>query len=282
MKTLLIPIDFSATSYNAVAFAAEWCKKYKYERIILFKTFYDSMFEYIFVSADYSAINQDTLNSQRDSAMEQLQDICKDLAEIAGPAVKVVTAVSELPLLRGLIEVIQNENPALIIVGSDNFNYDDAGIISRNIIGTAKASPVIVLVVPADYTYKPVEQALLPYNLNMLNDIDKLQSFRTFTLWHEIKLLVLNIDTTDRIIKVPNRFNEVENKFQTLLKDFKHEIYYSTEKNVINSINNFVKDHDVQLIIALPGKHSFLYSLTHQSISQAIYSNVKQPVLILK
>jgi nucleotide-binding universal stress UspA family protein len=282
MKTLLVPVDFTATSANAVDFAVEWCKRYEYERIILLKTFYDSMYENLIVSAEYNNVNQDNLNSQRQEATEQLQDLCKTVAFEVGPDVKVMTAVSEFPLLRGIFEIIQNESPDLIIAGSDNYSYSSGSIIAGNVISIAKASPIRVLVVPADYKYQPVEQVLLPYNFNMLKDLDRLDSFRTSPQWANVKLLVLNIDTNQRIIKVPEKFNEAEDKFQNLLKNFEHEIYYTTDRNLINGISNFTKEHDVQLILALPGKHSFLYTLTHKSISEAIYRNAKQPVLILK
>jgi hypothetical protein len=36
------------------------------------------------------------------------------------------------------------------------------------------------------------------------------------------------------------------------------------------------------MIIALPGKYSFFYNLTHKSITQAIALNAARPVLILK
>jgi hypothetical protein len=50
----------------------------------------------------------------------------------------------------------------------------------------------------------------------------------------------------------------------------------------MNGILNFTQTKDVQLIVALRGKRSFLYYLTHKSISEAIYRNAKEPVLILK
>ncbi|HKG69913.1 MAG TPA: universal stress protein [Segetibacter sp.] len=281
MKTLLVPVDFTATCENAVNFAVEWCRKYEYERIILLKTFYDSIFEGLIVSAEYSNVNEEYINRQREDDREQLDTLCRSVADrLSG--VKVMTAVSEFPLLRGIFEILQNEKPDLIIVGSDNYSYSSGSIISGNVISIAKTSPVRVLVVPADYTYQPVQQVLLPYNFNMLKDLDKLNSLRSSPLWNNLKLLVLNIDTSQRTFKVPEKFNEAEDKFQNLLKNFEHEIYYTTDKNLINSIANFTKEHTVQLIIALPGKHSFLYRLTHQSISEAIYRNAKQPVLILK
>src|ERR1700712_4725585 len=98
MKTLLVPVDFTATSENAVNLAAEWSKKYGYERIILLKTFYNSMFENIVMSADYSNVNEDYLNDEREDITEQLQRLCSSLALKTDPHAIVTTAVSELPL----------------------------------------------------------------------------------------------------------------------------------------------------------------------------------------
>ena len=53
MKTLLVPIDFTDTSNNAVNYAAEWTMAYQYNRLILLKTFYDTMFDNIVMSTEY-------------------------------------------------------------------------------------------------------------------------------------------------------------------------------------------------------------------------------------
>ncbi len=86
----------------------------------------------------------------------------------------------------------------------------------------------------------------------------------------------------ERDLNPDEKFRERENSLHNYLQNFEHEIHYRSDRNVINGIINFTKEHNVQLIIALPGRHSFLYSLTHDSISKAIYRNAKQPVLILK
>ncbi len=130
-------------------FFAEWAKQYNYERIILLKTFYDSMFENIIVSAEYSNVNQHNVKSLREEAKEHLDALCKRLAARVGDGIKVMTAVSEYPLLRGINEIIKLEQPALIIVGSDNYRQSSGSFISAQVISIAKTSPVRVLVVPA-------------------------------------------------------------------------------------------------------------------------------------
>ena len=281
MKTLLVPVDFTATSENAVNLAAEWSKKYGYERIILLKTFYESMFENMVVSAEYSNVNQDYLNDEREKIAEQLRELCHRLASKTGPQIKVITAVSELPLLRAIMEVIQNERPELMILGSD-YSHSGGSFIADHIINIASCSPVRVLIIPADYTYQPVKEALVTFDFNTLNKLDKLNSLKTSQPWNDIRLLVLNVDAGERYVKPDARFREMEKSLHDYLKNFEHKIYYANDRDVINGIMNFTKANQVQLIIALPGKYSFLYSLTHKNISEAICRNARQPVLILK
>jgi hypothetical protein len=72
MKTLLIPVDFTDTSDNAVTFAAEWCKRYQYERVILLRTFYDNVFDHIVLSAEYAPVSQEYRQQERRETLERL------------------------------------------------------------------------------------------------------------------------------------------------------------------------------------------------------------------
>src|SRR5689334_4892173 len=105
MKTMLIPVDFTATSENSINFAAEWSERYGYERIILLKSYYDSVFETVVVSEGYANVNEESLNTERANAKEQLDEWCHSLAAKM-PGKKVMTALSEMPLLRAVAELL--------------------------------------------------------------------------------------------------------------------------------------------------------------------------------
>lgn len=282
MKTLLIPVDFTDTSDNAVAFAAEWCKRYKYERVILLRTFYDNVFDHIVLSAEYAPVSQEYRQEERQETMERLESLSERLSSLAGKDIEVHTMVSEIPLLRAILSVIKEEQPEMLLVGSDNFSYSSGSFIAGNLIPIVKASPIRVLIVPAGYTYKPVETALVPIDYNMLDVLDKFNNLETSPLWSDTKLLVLNVDAKERYLHPDETFNKKESDLHEYLKGFNHEIHYGNDKNIMNGILNFTQANDVQLIVALRGKRSFLYYLTHKSISEAIYRNAKEPVLILK
>ncbi|HWB28800.1 MAG TPA: universal stress protein [Chitinophagaceae bacterium] len=282
MKTMLVPVDFSDTSKNAVNYAVEWAKAYEYTRIILLKTLYNSMFDMI-PSAEYVSVNDDYISKEREDAKGKMNELCKGLVDKAGPGIKMSIAVSELPLLRSIMEIIEDEHPELIVLGSDNINYSNNSFVAGNLISIAKISPVRVLVVPSHFKYQPVEQSLVPVDFNTVSTLDKIEQHTAKTpQWRNKKLLVLNVDPKEKYLHPDDDFRKSEKILHEYLQNFPHEVFYSNNKYIIAALKEFADTHDVQLIIALPGKHSFLYSLTHKSISEAIYSNAKHPVLILK
>lgn len=282
MKTLLVPVDFTPASENAVDFAAEWSRKYLYERIILVKSFYTSMYESVIMAGEFANVDQYYLNRTREREKGRLNILCKELNEKTGDGIMVQSSVSELPLVRTINQLVKTEQPEMILLGNDQVNNSNAAFVSGNVISIAKSSPVRVLVVPADYSYKPIQEALVPCDFNTIEALNKINSLRSSPRWRDVRLLVLNVNVKKDHINPDEKFKAAEKSLHDYLKNFKHEIYYAEEKNVIRGILHFPQINEVQLMIALPGRYSFLYSLTHKSISEALYNNTVVPVMILK
>jgi nucleotide-binding universal stress UspA family protein len=282
MKTLLVPVDFTAASENAVNFAAEWSRKYLYERIILLHSFYTSMYEGAIMSGEFANVDQDYLNRIRMQDRERLDVLCKSLNEKTSPAITVQTAVTELPLVRSIIEVIRKEQPVMVLLGSDRENSNNESSVSGNVISISKISPVRVLIVPENYVYVPIKNALVPCDFNAVESLNKVNRLHASVQWRDVQLIVLNVDPKQRHLNPDERFKAAEDSLHEYLKNFQHKIYYVEDKNVINGILNFTHSNEVELLIALPGKYSFLYTLTHKSVSEALYRNTMIPVMILK
>lgn len=282
MKTLLVPVDFTNASDNATNFACEWAKKYLYERIILLRSFYSSMYENMIMSADFSNVNEEYLNKKRSDEKEMLNQLCKEVDAQTGHNLYIQTAVSELPLIRSIIELVKDERPEMILLGSDTTHAGNEGFVAGNVIQIARASPVRVLIVPENYRYKAVEKALVPVDFKTVGSLNKINSLRSSPRWDDVTIMALNVEAAQRNLSPDQNFKDAENALHDYLKNFRHEIYYESDKNVINGILNFRKLNEVQLMIALPGVHSFLYSLTHKSVSEALYKKCPLPVMILK
>jgi nucleotide-binding universal stress UspA family protein len=282
MKTLLVPVDFTAASENAVNFAAAWSKKYRYERIILLRSFYTSMYENIIMAGEFANVDEHYLNRTRETEKEQLSGICNRLIQMTGEKIQVHSAISELPLIRSILEIIKREEPVMILLGSDKTFQSGETLISANVISIAKVSPVRVLIVPTGYLYQPIHNVIVPFHFNTIHALDKINRLRASPQWHNVKLLALNVGTKKRNLNPDENFKEGESSLHNYLKNFHHEIYYEAGEDVISGILNFKMIKEAQLLIALPGVHSFLYSLTHKSVSEALYKKCTLPVMILK
>ncbi|MFY0256301.1 universal stress protein [Chitinophaga sp. 30R24] len=278
MKTLLIPVDFTATSDETVKFAAAWCQQYAYKRVILLKTFYNNVFSDIVVSAEYGAVHPDFMKEQREEAQQHLEMLMQQIHAVDSQ-LQVTFVVSESPLLRAVMELVEEASPDMILLGSDPTGDS---LISRHIIGITKISPVRVMVVPAGYTYQPVKEALVPIDFKALEAVDKLNKIELSPVWEGIRLVVLNIDAEEHYKHPDEQFNMHVHYLQSYLEQFNYDIYFKNDTDVINGIIGFTRENNVQLIVALPGKHSFLYLLTHKSISEAITRVAHVPVMVLK
>ncbi len=278
MKTLLIPVDFSATSANVLRYAADLAREVQAERILLLKSHYTALYAQLLPSADFIQLSADELEEERRRMEKQLAFIAHKLLKKCNSTIQVQTAISELPLLRAVNELIAQESPDLLLTGSDGTGHPSSAT-GELVIGLAKTSTVPVLIVPAGARYEPIKRALLPCDFSAVSRLALLKELRSTRLGLHPELLVLNID--------PEQKHLVQGEEQTaslkkLLKSYRYRVYYAADRNIVHGLLDFAGTHDVQLIVALPGRYSFFYHLTHRSITDGLALNGKHPVLVLK
>jgi nucleotide-binding universal stress UspA family protein len=279
MKTILIPIGFSDTSANALQYVADFSKDVEVDRIILLRSVYVSVYAQVLPSLDFVQLSADDIGEERSQTEERLKDISRKLVTKCDPCLKIETITSGEPLLSSIREVIENEKPNMLIIGSENDEGLDGSYVSGQVITIAKTSPIPVMIIPANVRYKKIEKAVVPCDFAAISRLDMLKKIPGAKKWLHPQLMVLNISNQQ---KQHNPNEERANALKELLEDYEYKVYHAETRNTIEGILNFAKKHDAQLIIALPGKYSFFYSFTHKNITEALALNAYHPVLILK
>ncbi|WP_158799158.1 universal stress protein [Pedobacter sp. L105] len=276
MKTILIPVDFSETSKNAIEYAANLTLDIEVDRIILLKSFNTNFYAELLPSPDYIQKTTEELNEERRVVIEQLKSLGKELQDHSKSAIKVETAISEQSLLRSLRQIIKDEKPDLLIVGSDNLLTQS--YIGAQLIAIVRTTTIPTLIVPSTFKYEQIKKALIPCDFKVLSRLDSLKNMADPLKWIKPELNILNVD--------PDLDHLAHEEDVDILKEFMegyhYKIHYSEDPNIVHGILEFTKKNEVQLMIALPGKYSFFYNFTHSSITEAITLNSLLPVLILK
>jgi nucleotide-binding universal stress UspA family protein len=277
MKTLLIPIDFSGTSSNVLKYAVEFCKDTGVQRIILLNNYYVSIYEELLPSPDFVQMSADEINEERQNVDERLKSIGRKLAKKCGTSIKIETTVSELPLLRAINQTIDQEDPDILMIGSDD-NRDES-YIGEHVIAIAKTSTIPVYIVPANVKYQKIKEALVPCDFDAISRLGAFHDYRDPKKWAHPQLMILNVDSKQ---KYAADDKQLEAGLVTLLDGYDYKVYHSDDKNIVRGILDFADEHNARLIIALPGQYSIFYNLTHQSITKALALNAARPILILK
>ncbi len=279
MKTILIPVDFSDTSANVLRYAAAFVKAISADRIILLKTHYVSLFAELLPSADFVQVNAEDMVNERQGIEKRLQFIAQKLMRKCSCPVKVETAISDLPLLRAVHQLIEEEQPYLLLIGSDANPLNDSSVIGELVIDIAKTSTVPVMIIPAGAKYQPIKRALVPCDFINVSRLILLKELRNTYSWLKPELMVLNIDNRHEHEQHEEEHAAV---LKEILENYAYKVYYTEAQDIVQGILGFAGQQDVQLIIALPGRYSFFHNLTHRSITNALALNAVNPVLILK
>lgn len=282
MKTLLVPVDFSGPSDNAAAFAADLANDRAYDEIVLAANLYVPIFEQIIPTPDLLLVTAADIEQKKELIREQLEALKgKILYRLKGnSAVRFV--ISDLPMPRATLQQVHDENAALVIIGSNSYDAADESLIGRHVIELAKLIPVPVLIVPPKSSYQPVAGALVAGEFKSPACVDPLKILGKMSQGRHPALLLLNTDASRLNLPAANPSSGTKVAVRDLLKGFDYSFYNLADRDIIQGVLKFAEANRVQLIIALPGRHSFLYYLTHQNIQRGILMNAQKPVLILK
>jgi len=242
MKRLLVLVDFSAPSINAVAYAAGLARDKGFGEVLLMSNCFVPLFEQIVPSPDLVQVGEQEIRARLDGLMQQLIELKTEIEKQLPHTTAVRIAIGTKPLLRSVIEEVISESPSLVLIGTSRRAQGDDCSIGRQIIPLAKIIPIPVLVVPPEARYQPVHS-----------------------------VLVAGATGTDAVTTL-----------QPLLGDLQYIPYTPAQKDILADVLQAAADREVQVIVALPRKHSFFYNLTHQNITQGIVLNAAEPVLILK
>jgi nucleotide-binding universal stress UspA family protein len=277
MKTLLIPVDFSDASENVLKYAADFSCDAHIEHIVVLKSFHISVYAELYPSADFVQLTTEEINEERQKVVADLKTLTKELLRKCNPLTKIKTVISDLPLVRAIHQSIEQEQPYMIMIGSDNDLADSYH--GEQLIAIAKTSTIPVMIIPNHTHYKKIEKALVPCDIAAISKLGALKSFSDPTKFLHPQLLVLNVGpskehTTDR--------DQLSEELAEPLKDYEYKVYHAEDNDVERGILGFADKQHVQLIIALPGKYSFFYNLTHKNITKALALNSHRAVLILK
>ncbi len=129
-----------------------------------------------------------------------------------------------------------------------------------NTLKMAEKTVCPVQIVPGDASYTSTDNILIASEMRYVEETPVLQAVKRVLSDFKPRLHVLNVDDS-HYISLTTGFKRERDKMEELLAEFKSEFYFMRLFDFHESINLFVRDQKIDMIIIGPKFHGFFSKL---------------------
>ena len=276
MKRIILPTDFSDNSINAIRYAM---KLFKDEEctFYLMNTYTPAIYQTEYVLHSPGQIGLGDVY-QTDS-IDQLEELEKRLNnEFKNPKHHIMTHSAFNILVDEVVSMTENEEADLVVMGTQGASGAKEIFLGTHTVHVIKKSKCPVIAIPAEFDYEAPKSVLFPTDYEVDYNSEEMTEFLKILRLKESFVHVIHISTGYGLteLQVENR-----NKLDKLLSDIPHKFYDLPGQEIIEGINNFQNEYDVQMLVMIQNKHTFLERLFIEPIIKKIGFHVSIPFMVL-
>jgi nucleotide-binding universal stress UspA family protein len=256
MTTVIVPLDFSETSFNAAHYAAAMYKGRADVSLVLYHYYSDEQ-------------EKDTANNYLNSLREELIAECSNIDTMVESGDNFIDSLAAYAHVKGAY---------LIVMGLTGKSALAQRFSGSNTLKMAEKDICPILIIPPDATFKAISNVLIVSEMKFVEETPVLVAIKR--VLHDFKpsLHVLNVDSS-HYISLTKAFKEERDKMQVLLAEFDPEFYFMRLFDFHESVNLFINDKNIDMLIIGPKHHSFYERLFKTQHTKTMIYQSKVPVL---
>lgn len=266
MKTILIPTDFSESSFNASVYAANLATKLHVPTLILYHS-------------NTPPTNAIELPMLHEHTREILESFKQRIRPYAHERTQIDIATDELPLSVAIEKITEQHKVDLIVMATTRKSNIERTIAGSNTVSVAKECSAPLLLIPIEAKFEEIKKLVFATDLKDVNNTTPAEAIRKFIELFKAQLIILNVSNSEET----NIDASLEHsRLRVLFEKEQPKYYHFKAKEIVSGIMEFAIEHKIQLIAMAPKKHGFLERIFHHSMTNDIAYHTFLPVLILK
>ena len=271
MKKLLFPTDFSQASLNAYSFALDIAADMKAE-ILTLHTYLPTVTqpEIQFPFAE-DAVEMLNLENYREAA-ELMHKIA---AREDHEDINVQHTMAEGFPVESILKTAKESNASAIVMGSKGSSGIAPMVLGSTATSVVQKAEVPVFIVPDEYEGNKLKKMGLAINLLTINSTYIDQAIDLASVMN-LPLTCFHIDT-DHSPKIIEKLDAWKETYSPAVRFESYKHHY-----VLDGINDYVEKNDIDLLVMITRKHSFVYNLLMLSRTKRMALHTKVPICIMK
>jgi nucleotide-binding universal stress UspA family protein len=272
MKTILIPIDFSSNSENALNYAIDFAKKENAKLVLL------NVFDISYASGavPYTILAEERSNLKKES--DEKLKVASLKIEFAGCTHHEAISIEGFTV-DVILDVIKKKQVDLVIMGTKGATGFSGVIFGSNTAKIIEDSTCPVIAIPQDAKFEPIKKITFATNYNH-NDIDGLKSLVVLAEPFNAQINVLHVtdDTDSSEVKLMKAFtDDVKNKIS-----YNNIIFQSLPGNDVDSaLQKHIDDNGTNLLVMSTHHRNLFDKIFGKSITKQMAYHINIPLMAL-
>lgn len=273
MKTIIVPTDFSAVSFNSVYYAADMACVINTDLSLIHVCPIPLVLTEV-------PVPPYTLAELMADAEEKMMLLKEEIINRTGEKIKINTAVKSGELLSGIIEYCDTLETYAVIMGVEDSGAFDRFLFGSKTISAIKQLAWPVIAVPQDAKFKSLHKIGLACDFRKVVETIPVK---------EIKSLVNNFNAELHVLHVSpqsvDSFSKVTNEESVWLHDILGELHpkyhFINDTDIEKSIAEFAEKINLDLLITIPKKHNLISKIFQHSHSKQLVLHSHVPVMAI-
>lgn len=274
MKKFLVPTDFSDTAKNAALFAAQAVASVPDARIILY-----NVFDKLATGVDGSPLTEtdDDRAVVLGSAIQQLKE--EMLAAAPGVAIDTVLELGS-SLVDNLERYVRHHGIDLVIMGITGATRLEQIFMGSNTLNMVNTGICPVLIVPPDASFKKVKNVVLASDMKEVATTTPVAPIKAVLDIFGASLHVVNVDH-EHYVELTDEYKGERAVLEKMLQGYNPSFYFIRQYDFLDAISQFTQDKNIDLIIIVPRKNSFLGGLFKTSHTKKLAYHSHVPIVAI-
>lgn len=274
MSNILVPIDFSKTSDNAVDYAIELAIQIKSKLVVL-----QHVLQPVVVTDALYTINAEDVLAYKKDVEVKLQEYALMVKEKCNRNIEILTEIGAGNLENEVANCCLKNDIAFVVMGITGASELEAKLIGSNTLNVSESIENPLFIVPPQYKFKHISKALLLTDYENTNENLPMKAF-TYLLDSLNPILdvvhIANAPKSDSFEASAEKF-ELKNLLENYSPTFK--VKYSDD--FVFAVNEMVLENNYQLLICIYQQKNWLQKFLGKSHTHQLAFNAKVPLLIL-
>jgi nucleotide-binding universal stress UspA family protein len=278
MKKILVPTDFSANAANAVDYAVAIAEKSDAEIILLNAlAIVDTTF------ASRKAVFEEYNNALAKDMSDQLKNLQESI--VKKTTVKITTRFFKESIADAILKCAVEEDVSLIVMGTRGSSGVEKmlwGSTTASIIGN---TTIPILAIPKGAEWKGLKNILFATRHfeaddKILRPILNLAQLEA-ALVHVAAFTDTDGNDLAGYLEHGRLLNAYQQTLPTKYKDVQFKTQHLEGKEFEDTIEQYIKEHDVDMLVMTTHKRSFWDSIFNRSMTKSMADHINIPLLAI-